>query len=184
MRCVNSRIPDELLEEISVNGVLFARALLHLEHQFGSGEGDADAAGNFGLGATRGVLLTHAVGLSHELDGDVVVDAQETETGDSETSNQHLRDTEAIEFPRERNQIGLGRDADYFPFRFRFAIHAVQASLLANLKTPLGWPRPRANWRRCVADERSAASGSCATSRWVLMVLCSKGPKSRKRRGG
>ena len=72
MRCGNSRIPDDLLEEISINGVLFARALPHLQYQFGSGDGAAAAVDDFGLGAARSVFLTHALGLSHEIDGDFV----------------------------------------------------------------------------------------------------------------
>jgi hypothetical protein len=54
-------------------------------------------------------------------------------------------------------------DTGYFPFWFRLAVHAVQSAWLVNLKIPLGWPRPRANWRRCVVDEEIAAGESGAS---------------------
>ena len=49
LRGVISRISDELLKEVSINNVLFARALLHLEHQLGAGEGDAHTFDFFGF---------------------------------------------------------------------------------------------------------------------------------------
>ena len=45
---------------------------------------------------------------------------------------------ETVKLARERNQIGVCWNAVYFPLRFRFAVHWEHASLVANLKTPLG----------------------------------------------
>jgi hypothetical protein len=54
-------------------------------------------------------------GLVGQVTGDEQVDvcggAHEAETVDRETSDHPGGDTEAIQFPRERNQIRVGRDA-------------------------------------------------------------------------
>ena len=57
LRCVISRISDELLKEVSIDNVLFARALLHFEHQLGTGEGDAHTFDFFGLDSARCVFI-------------------------------------------------------------------------------------------------------------------------------
>ena len=59
-------------------------------------------------------------------------------TVDRETSHHHVGDTGANGFTRQRNQIGVGRDAGYFAIRFRFAFYALQTAWLANLKTLFG----------------------------------------------
>ena len=74
MRCVISRISDELLKEVSIDNVLFARALLHLEHQLGAGEGDAHTFDFFGLDSARSVFIAKAARFGQQVDGDVVVD--------------------------------------------------------------------------------------------------------------
>ena len=61
---------------------------------------------------------------------------------DGKAADDDIGDTQTVEFTSERNQIGVGRDAGYFPCRIRFAVHNVQASLVAKRNTPLGWPRP------------------------------------------
>jgi hypothetical protein len=64
--------------------------------------------------------------------------ADEPKPVDGKSAEHDVGDSETIEFPRQRNQVGLGRGAGYFPFRFRLAVHASQASWLANRNTPLG----------------------------------------------
>lgn len=64
--------------------------------------------------------------------------------GDGHAVDDDLGDAEPVQFAGERDEIGVGGDAGHFPLRCRFAIHESQASLLTNLKPPLGWPRPRA----------------------------------------
>lgn len=100
------------------------------------------------------------------------------------TSDHHLGDTEAIQFPRERNQIRVGRNAGYFPFRFRFAVHAVQASLLANLKAPFACPWPRANWAAVRCRRAKRCHGVFCNVPRVLMACFSTGSNARERPEG
>lgn len=74
MRWGISRIPDQLLEEVSINHVLFSRALLHFEHQLGVGEGKAPTFDFFGLDSACSVSIANAARFGHQVDGDVVVD--------------------------------------------------------------------------------------------------------------
>jgi len=116
-------------------------------------------------GAARGVFAAHAAGFSHEIDGDVVVDVREAEAVDCLASDYRVGGTGGIKFPRERNQLGVGREVGHFPVRYPFAVLALQSAWLANFKTPLAWPAGRGpTGRRCVADGQSAATGSGATS--------------------
>jgi len=52
---------------------LFPGALLHLQHQLGSGERDGHAVDNLGLDPAVGVFKTDPAGFGHQVDDDVVV---------------------------------------------------------------------------------------------------------------
>jgi hypothetical protein len=93
---------------------------------------------------------------------DVLRGAHEAEAVDRKPADHHVGDTQAVEFPGQRNQIGVGRNARYFPRRIKFIVHVVQASWVENRNTPLGWPRPWA----------SRADVRCRRAKRCQGVLC------------
>lgn len=123
--------------------------------------------------------------LVDQIAGDKQVDifggSHEAEAVNRESADDHIGDTEAVEFACERNQIGIGRNPGYFPRRIRLAVHVEQASLVANRNTPFGWPQPCASRAAVRWSRANLSQGVLSNCPMILIagVSVSTGLKSR-----